>query len=230
MMKASLSGQGWLIARNRSLAYASNHITGTILDPLQGRKDFIAFGAGSEKSQRSQTLLLGNEVRYVLEDSDRNTYVLKEAFLVSENREIKDNPEKLNEFFLLCDVWYHLLSEEKPFPEISSLFHFLKIHKHTRHLVFVHLIHLFQEENLFPEDLENISQEEKKEFLETIGLPHWHMGPGTQRFLLDALQQPLDFFVDKIPSPSVIKEILTFLKATYESYTGRELFSLEDEK
>jgi len=228
MLKASLYGQGWLIARKRSLTQNSNNIIGTILDPFQGRKDFIAFGAGRENSQRSQTLLLGNEVRYTLEESDDWGYVLNEASLVSENREIKDNPEKLNEFFLLCDVWYHLLSEEKPFPEISSLLHFLKIHKHTRHLVFVHLVHLFQEENLFPANLENISLEKKKEFLETIGLPHWHMGPGTQRFLLDALQKPLDFFVDKIPSPSVMKEILLLLKATYENHTGREMFSLEE--
>ncbi|MFN4217152.1 MAG: hypothetical protein ACK4HQ_07110 [Brevinematales bacterium] len=229
-MKTSLSGQGWLIARNISLAQNSNHITGTILDLEQGRRDFIAFGAGSAKSQRSQTLLLGNEIRYVLEGGNQNSYILKEVFLVSENREIKDNSQKLNEFFLLCDVWYHLLSEEKPFPEISSLLHFLKIHKRTRHLVFVHLVHLFQEEHLFLEDWEKASHVEKSEFLETIGLPHWQMGSGTKRFLLDALQKPLDFFIDKIPSPSVMKEMFTFLKATYESYTGKEMFSLEEEK
>ncbi|MCX7882401.1 MAG: hypothetical protein N2314_04170 [Brevinematales bacterium] len=226
MTEASLSGQGWLIARGSNLIQ-SQHMTGTLLDPQHGRRDFIAFGAGSEKSQRSQTLLLGNEVKYLLEDRGKDHYVLIEATLVSENREIKENPEKLKEFFLLCDVWYHLLYEEKPYPEVAILLDFLRKLHHTRHMVVVHLLHFLGEENIIPRNWKEIPPEEKSEYLTTIGLSHWRMGSGTQRFLADAMDHPLEFFVDKIPSPAVMREVLALIKAAYESYTGREMFSLD---
>jgi len=224
-MATYLSGQGWVIARTTRLVQNPDHMTGTLLDPDQGRRDFIAFGAGSEKSQRAQTLLLGNEVRYVCEDRGGDRYVLTEATLVSDNPDIKQNPQKLRQFFLLCDVWYHLIQEERAYPEVVALLELLKARPQTHHFVLVYLVHLFRDEALLPpwESME----EARGEFLADIGLAHWTMGTGSERFLRDAYHQPLSFFVDKIPSPAVMNEVLVLLRAVYQSYTGEALLSLE---
>ncbi|URA11065.1 hypothetical protein [Thermospira aquatica] len=222
MVGKNLSGQGWVIARSNHFG-SSNHISGTVLDPTKGRFDFIAFGASQEKSHRGQTLLLGNEVGFQLEDRGQERYVLTEAQLISDNSDIKETPEKLKAFFLLCDVWYHLLVEEKPYPETANIFTLLKTQKNFYHLVLVHLIQLFYEENLFP-DWKHITPEEKSEYFISIDLPHWQMGNGSWRFLFDTSQQPLTFFIDKLPSQAVIQEILTLLRAAYHAYTNDEMF------
>ncbi len=222
MVGKNLSGQGWVIARTSHLG-TSNHISGTILDPTRGRFDFIAFGASQEKSQRGQTLLLGNEVQFQLEDRRQERYALTEAKLISDNSDIKENPEKLKAFFLLCDVWYHLLMEEKPYPDVPKILELLKTQNQFHHLVLAHLIRLFYEENLFP-DWQNLSPEEKSEYFMSVDLPHWQMGSGSWRFLLDARQHPLTFFIDKLPSQAVMEEILKLLRAVYHAYTSDEMF------
>lgn len=224
MLGRIITGQGLVIARSSSLAQTSHHVFGALLDPSQGRFDFIAFGAAGEKSQRGQALLLGNEITFQMEERDDGHFVLMEARLVSAYHQIKEDPEKVKYLFLLCDVWYHLLRDEKPYPETEKIFQFLNTNKVVHHLVAVHLVHLFQEEISLP-NLPEMDNEERKEYLQEIGIQSFRIGQGSWKFLRDAMNQPLEFFVDKLPSPSVMQEIMVLLRAIYTNITGEEMFS-----
>jgi|GEM_PF-2197818 hypothetical protein len=223
-IRAIIAGKGWVIARSVSTGEYSEHIIGSLLDPQKGRFDFIAFGAASPKSTRGKDLQLGNEIFYQLQDTGNPRFSLFDTRLVTDNYAIKKNPERIRSLLFLCDLWTSLLHDQKPYPETKTIFDLFSSRPHFKHLILVHTIHLFHSENIFP-NWQALSPEEQREFFNSIGLPHWKPGQGTQKFFSDALSQPLEFFLDKLPSSSVMQETFKLLNALFIHATGSQLLS-----